>query len=79
MPRLGHGGDLDGSVVVGVDDAQGAKDGEVAREAEQPVLLLDPDALRRAVLRLETGTYRENGDAQLLEVITLHLSIRAFL
>ncbi|MGP3967342.1 hypothetical protein [Streptomyces sp. 6N223] len=41
--------------------------------------LIDPGALRRAVQRLETGTYRENGDAQLLEVITLHLSVRAFL
>jgi asparagine synthase (glutamine-hydrolysing) len=41
--------------------------------------LIDPDALRRAVQRLETGSYRENGDAQLLEVITLHLSVRAFM
>ncbi|GCD41804.1 asparagine synthase [Streptomyces paromomycinus] len=41
--------------------------------------LVDPDGLRRAVNRLSSGDYREDGDAQLLEVTTLHLAAEAFL
>ncbi|MFD9861653.1 asparagine synthase-related protein [Streptomyces alboflavus] len=41
--------------------------------------LVDPDGLRHAVRRLGTGPYSEDGDAQLLEVVDLHLAARAFL
>ncbi|WP_125262303.1 asparagine synthase-related protein [Streptomyces alboflavus] len=41
--------------------------------------LVNPDGLRQAVRRLGTGPYREDGDAQLLEVIDLHLAAQAFL
>ncbi|WP_267241722.1 asparagine synthase-related protein [Streptomyces sp. PR69] len=41
--------------------------------------LVDADGLQRAVRRLDTGPYREDGDAQLLEVIDLHLATQAFL
>ncbi|GAA0380863.1 asparagine synthase-related protein [Streptomyces blastmyceticus] len=41
--------------------------------------LVNPDGLRQAVRRLSEGTYREDGDAQLLQVIDLHLATRAFL
>ncbi|OKI09364.1 asparagine synthase [Streptomyces sp. CB02923] len=41
--------------------------------------LVNPDGLRRAVDRLRDGAYREDGDAQLLEVTTLHLAAEAFL
>ncbi|MGW1074077.1 hypothetical protein [Streptomyces sp. NPDC002537] len=41
--------------------------------------LVDPDGLRQAVRRLGSGTYREDGDAQLLQVVNLHLAAQAFL
>ncbi|MCC3767866.1 asparagine synthase-related protein [Streptomyces sp. UNOC14_S4] len=41
--------------------------------------LVDPDGLRKAVRRLTEGPYREDGDAQLLEVLDLHLAATAFL
>ncbi|MDT0451885.1 asparagine synthase [Streptomyces hesseae] len=41
--------------------------------------LVKPDGLRKAVRRLSEGTYREDGDAQLLQVIDLHLATRAYL
>lgn len=41
--------------------------------------LVDPDGLRTAVRRLADGPYREDGDAQLLEVLDLHFAARAFL
>ncbi|UED84083.1 asparagine synthase-related protein [Streptomyces profundus] len=41
--------------------------------------LVDPDGLRAAVRRLAEGPYREDGDAQLLEVLDLHLAARSFL
>ncbi|OKI00917.1 asparagine synthase [Streptomyces sp. CB02923] len=40
--------------------------------------LVNPDGLRQAVHRLGAGPYREDGDAQLLEVIDLHLAAQAF-
>lgn len=41
--------------------------------------LVDPDGLRNAVLRLQDMRYREDGDAQLLEVLDLHFAAQAFL
>lgn len=41
--------------------------------------LVDPDGLRTAVRRLAEGPYREDGDAQLLEVLDLHFAARSFL
>lgn len=41
--------------------------------------LVDPDGLRSALRRLDEGPYREDGDAQLLEVLDLHLAARSFL
>ncbi|WP_230993405.1 hypothetical protein [Streptomyces endocoffeicus] len=41
--------------------------------------LVDPDGLRLAVRRLAEEPYREDGDAQLLEVLDLHFAARAFL
>ncbi|WP_260475125.1 hypothetical protein [Streptomyces sp. WAC 06725] len=41
--------------------------------------LVDPDGLRQAVRRLSEGTYREDGDAQLLQVLNLHMATQAFL
>lgn len=41
--------------------------------------LVSPGGLRQAVQRLSEGTYREDGDAQLLQVIDLHLAAQAFL
>ncbi|MFB7496813.1 asparagine synthase-related protein [Streptomyces sp. NPDC056161] len=41
--------------------------------------LVDPDGLRVAVRRLAAGPYREDGDAQLLEVLDLHFAASAFL
>ncbi|SFD62399.1 hypothetical protein [Streptomyces aidingensis] len=41
--------------------------------------LVDPDRLRAAVRRLAEGPYREDGDAQLLEVLDLHFAARSFL
>jgi asparagine synthetase B (glutamine-hydrolysing) len=41
--------------------------------------LVDPDGLRVAVRRLAEGPYREDGDAQLLEVLDLHFAARSFL
>ncbi|WP_244409924.1 hypothetical protein [Streptomyces albofaciens] len=41
--------------------------------------LVDPDGLRQAVRRLSEGAYREDGDAQLLQVINLHMATQAFL
>lgn len=41
--------------------------------------LVDPDQLAAAVTRLEAGSYSENRESQLLEVIDLHLAAVAFL
>lgn len=41
--------------------------------------VVDPDGLRLAVRRLAEGPYREDGDAQLLEVLDLHFAAQAFL
>ncbi|UBI35551.1 MULTISPECIES: hypothetical protein [Streptomyces] len=41
--------------------------------------VVDPDGLRRAVRRLSEGPYREDGHAQLLEVLDLHFAAQAFL
>ncbi|MEV2277889.1 asparagine synthase-related protein [Nocardiopsis sp. NPDC049922] len=41
--------------------------------------LVDPDGLRRSVARLDPGTYAEEQDAKILEVLSLHLSATAFL
>ncbi|AGP55045.1 hypothetical protein [Streptomyces rapamycinicus] len=41
--------------------------------------LVAPDGLRLAVRRLAEGPYREDGDAQLLEVLDLHFAAQAFL
>ncbi|MEU7168375.1 asparagine synthase-related protein [Streptomyces morookaense] len=41
--------------------------------------LVDPDGLRKAVRRLAEEPYREDGDAQLLEVLDLHFAATAFL
>lgn len=41
--------------------------------------LVDPDGLRLAVRRLAESPYREDGDAQLLEVLDLHFAAQAFL
>ncbi|WP_131748669.1 asparagine synthase [Frankia sp. Cppng1_Ct_nod] len=41
--------------------------------------LVNPDALRQALLRLHDNNYNEHKDAQLLEVIDLHLATTAFL
>ncbi|MFF7022720.1 asparagine synthase [Streptomyces klenkii] len=41
--------------------------------------VVDPDGLRQAVRRLSEGPYREDGDAQLLEVLDLHFAAQAFL
>ncbi|MFK0296591.1 asparagine synthase-related protein [Streptomyces sp. NPDC090442] len=41
--------------------------------------LVDPDGLRAAVRRLADGSYCEDGDAQLLEVLDLHYAAAAFL
>lgn len=41
--------------------------------------LVDPDGLRLAVRRLAEEPYREDGDAQLLEVLDLHFAAQAFL
>lgn len=41
--------------------------------------LVDPDGLRQSLHRLDTQPYREDGDAQLLEVVDLHLAAAAFL
>ncbi|ARQ70263.1 asparagine synthase [Streptomyces marincola] len=41
--------------------------------------LVDPDGLRAAVRQLAEGPYREDGDAQLLEVLDLHFAARSFL
>ncbi|MGW0708246.1 asparagine synthase-related protein [Streptomyces sp. NPDC002643] len=41
--------------------------------------LVNPDGLRIAVRRLAEGPYREDGDAQLLEVLDLHFAARSFL
>ncbi|WP_207386814.1 hypothetical protein [Frankia sp. Cppng1_Ct_nod] len=41
--------------------------------------LVDPDALRQAVLYVRDGHYHEHNDAQLLEVIDFHLAAAAFL
>ncbi|MBL7497319.1 hypothetical protein I6A84_01985 [Frankia sp. CNm7] len=41
--------------------------------------LVDPDALRTAVDRIGPGSYREDEDAKLLQVIHLDLAARAFL
>ncbi|MYU51874.1 asparagine synthase [Streptomyces kasugaensis] len=41
--------------------------------------LVDPDGLRMAVRRLAEGPYREDGDAQLLEVLDLHFAAQSFL
>ncbi|MBB5933845.1 asparagine synthase-related protein [Streptomyces zagrosensis] len=41
--------------------------------------LIDPDGLRDGLRQLDSGPYREDGDAQLLEVIDLHLAAAAFL
>ncbi|WP_245703622.1 hypothetical protein [Streptomyces lushanensis] len=51
------------------------KEGSVLFDDE----LVAPDGLRQAVQRLDAGMYRENGDAQLLQVIDLHLAAQAFL
>ncbi|MFD7899234.1 asparagine synthase-related protein [Streptomyces sp. NPDC059743] len=51
------------------------KEGSVLFDDE----LVAPDGLRQAVRRLNAGTYRENGDAQLLQVLDLHLATQAFL
>jgi Asparagine synthase len=40
--------------------------------------LVDPDLLRSAVQRISNGRYREDSDAQLLQVIHLHLAAKAF-
>ncbi|MEU2868526.1 asparagine synthase-related protein [Streptomyces olivoreticuli] len=40
--------------------------------------LVDPDGLRKAVGRLSERPYREDGDAQLLEVLDLHFAACAF-
>lgn len=40
--------------------------------------LVDPDLLRSAVQRISDRHYREDGDAQLLQVIHLHLAAQAF-
>ncbi len=40
--------------------------------------LIDPDALTQARARLEAGDYHEDREAQLLEVITLHLAATAY-
>lgn len=41
--------------------------------------LVDPDGLRAGVQRLADGPYREDGDAQLLEVLNLHCAAQSFL
>ena len=41
--------------------------------------LLDPDGLAAAVRRLGSGTYRENGDAQLLQVLNMHHAATTYL
>ncbi|MDF4254518.1 asparagine synthase-related protein [Streptomyces sp. WMMB303] len=41
--------------------------------------LLDPDGLTAALHRLSSGTYQENGDAQLLQVINMHHAALAYL
>lgn len=41
--------------------------------------LIDPDGLREGLRQLDAGPYREDGDAQLLEVADLHLAAAAFL
>ncbi|GAB3172533.1 hypothetical protein GCM10027059_42180 [Myceligenerans halotolerans] len=40
--------------------------------------LLDPGGITSAVARLESGTYREDHDAKLLEVLTLHHATTAY-
>ncbi|MCX5205709.1 hypothetical protein OG897_30185 [Streptomyces sp. NBC_00237] len=51
------------------------KDGSPLFEAG----LIDPDGLRGGLRQLDAGPYREDGDAQLLEVVDLHLAAAAFL
>lgn len=41
--------------------------------------LVDPDGLRAALTDLESGSYREDRHASLLQVATLHLAVEAFL
>lgn len=49
MARLHHDRRLDRASVLGVDDAEGAQDGQVARKAQEPELFLRGDAGRDAV------------------------------